>query len=477
MAGSAEHQKVLLTDEQQKALDFTVHRAVTANAGSGKTTVLVQRFVDILLRTDTRVNEIVAITFTEKAAGELRKRVAGALAAAMSESRDPKMLRRLEQARDQLASAVIGTIHSFCAQLLRLNPVEVPPSGIDAAFTVIEEVDKNLLVRQSIDETLDSLLRGRTSDVPLDDIKYAIATFGRRTFVSYLDALFRSREEVDRVLASRKLDAKSALADWKRSVEDSMAALLNDSQWVDSLAKVAAAAEGKSADPVREMLARARKSKNLEEKIRFFAEAGNLMFTKRAEVRSDFAGRKTDRTKMADDSRAARRLYGTFKDLLDSLAAGSVDEGNRTLLRLTRTLLDVYRNAGTIYEEKKALQGKLDFDDLQLKALQLLQREDVGARLAASYKYIMVDEFQDTNRLQDDIVRLLIGNFRSGNLFIVGDPKQSIYGFRHSEVAVFEKTAGDIGKTSQGGSDSHIIMDGSFRLLPNLVEFILTRLI
>ncbi len=130
----------ILTPSQQDAVRFDRHLAVTANAGSGKTTVLVQRFVDILLQTDTRINEIIAITFTEKAASELRKRISGLIGEKIRDlenhpssggkspdAKAPAMLRRLEHLRDQLASANIGTIHSFCARLLREYPVEAPP--------------------------------------------------------------------------------------------------------------------------------------------------------------------------------------------------------------------------------------------------------------------------------------------------------------------------------------------------------------
>src|SRR5262249_18352880 len=148
----------------------------------------------------------------------------------------------------------------------------------------------------------------------------------------------------------------------------------------------------------------------------------------------------------------------------------------------------VYSAANGIYGRKKAEQGALDFEDLQSKVRELLSRGDLRGRIARRYSYVMVDEFQDTNRLQYEIVLGLLDDLREGNLFIVGDPKQSIYGFRGAEVGVFRDASAGI--ASKGAPDlafSHegkeipslpserrgnIVLPESFRLLPALVEFV-----
>src|SRR5258708_1311173 len=132
----------MVTVPQRKASDFRRSLAVTANAGAGKTTVLVQRFLDIVTTASAAVDEVVAITYTEKAAAELRKKIADTVAAGLREARSPSERMKYEEVRDRLAGARICTIHAFCAQLLRDNPVE---TGIDAAFTVLEEVDRQVL--------------------------------------------------------------------------------------------------------------------------------------------------------------------------------------------------------------------------------------------------------------------------------------------------------------------------------------------
>ncbi|MEK7250846.1 MAG: UvrD-helicase domain-containing protein, partial [Bacteroidota bacterium] len=112
----------------------------------------------------------------------------------------------------------------------------------------------------------------------------------------------------------------------------------------------------------------------------------------------------------------------------------------------------------------------LDFEDLQIRTKNLFRNERIRRKLAQRFKYIMVDEYQDTNKLQYEILLPLVGNLSHGNLFIVGDPKQSIYGFRNADVTVFNKTKTDIEKKS--GEESTVVLNDSFRLLRDLVAFV-----
>lgn len=146
----------MLTRQQQQALAFNRHISVTANAGAGKTTVLINRFLGILLETHAPVQQLVAITFTDKAASELRVKIAAEVKARLGKATGADRW-RLEYIRDQLAGANIGTIHSFCAQLLRDFPVE---ANIDAGFTILEGVDQQFLINESYRESFDAILQG-----------------------------------------------------------------------------------------------------------------------------------------------------------------------------------------------------------------------------------------------------------------------------------------------------------------------------
>ena len=468
----------MLTPSQQKALRFNRHLVVTANAGSGKTTVLVQRFLDILLQTDTRVNQIAAITFTEKAAGELRSRIAGAIAKNIEDvshllaagrsgsgAEHSATLRRLEQIRDQLASANIGTIHSFCAQLLRGYPVE---AGVDAAFTVLEGIDKEFLIGESLRETVEAVLVSDQTTELREEVRHALRMLGKSNLEKYLALFFQKREEIERLISNGVLSSDDVLNRWNSEVESWLTFQLESDTWRESLYRIIAVSKGKPVRRVNEMLQEWTSALLPAKKISLFKEIIAETLTKDGTLRKNFVGSKTDSSLYAADEAALRKFYSSVNDILRAYTDSLSVSANQTLLRLSRIMLNLYQKAIAVYEEKKYEQGKLDFEDLQLKALQLLRQEEIRVKLAASFAYIMVDEYQDTNRLQDEILRELVSNFQSGNLFIVGDPKQSIFGFRHAEVEIFEKTLTDL----QEIAGDHVALAESFRPLVNIVDFV-----
>lgn len=138
------------TPHQARALDAGTHLALTANAGSGKTRVLVERFLRVVFN-GTPMGEVVALTYTEKAASELRRKIADRVTGEMDAATDPGEAARWETIRDGLAGAFIGTIHSFCSRILREFPVE---AGVDASFTVMEGVDSQEAVRGAIGKSV-----------------------------------------------------------------------------------------------------------------------------------------------------------------------------------------------------------------------------------------------------------------------------------------------------------------------------------
>ena len=140
-----------LTTSQQKALEYHKHISLTANAGSGKTFVLIQRFLKILVDENISIRNIAAITFTEKAASELYTKIAQKLDDAITTATEPEKIARLENLRKQLISSNISTIHSFCIDILREFPVE---AGIDANFITIDTKRARELLQLSVKEAL-----------------------------------------------------------------------------------------------------------------------------------------------------------------------------------------------------------------------------------------------------------------------------------------------------------------------------------
>jgi ATP-dependent helicase/nuclease subunit A len=453
----------MLTPSQQHALILDTHLCVTANAGSGKTLVLVERYLDIVCRGDAGVGEVVAITFTEKAASELKRKIADGVTRRLMEQ--PHMRATLERVREQLPSALIHTIHGFCSRILREYPVE---GGVDASFTVVESIDQEALLQESFTEVYRAILRDNAHPELKDPVLALTRRIGKGAVTHIAETLGRKRELTERLTGAGGIydrgDAE-VLASWHTELGSRLAAAMDDPVLITALSELTGMAQGKPADTVRVALEQFLTPGDLHARALLLSSMLSTILTGNGSIAKRFLGKSVEAPDPEPLAERARRL----RPLIEAVTGPDSATTHAALLQATRTLLAVHRLAVERYAEKKAGAGQLDFDDLQLFTRDLLKKESVRTRLASRYRFIMVDEYQDTNRLQYDILLPLINGFTSGNLFIVGDPKQSIYGFRNADVAVFERTSRDI--RARSGPAGSIVLGESFRLLPEVAAF------
>ena len=188
----------MLTEHQKAALKFDKHISLTANAGSGKTFVLSKRYLEIALSQKyPNLRNIAAISFTEKASSELYKKIARETEERLEASNDSVEISKLETIRRQLVSANISTIHSFCIDVLRENPVE---AGLDANFSAIDEVLSDELIELSVDELLKNIFKTHEDE---DKLKYLIRIYGSKSLLTReIISLVKRRKNV-LVLADR----------------------------------------------------------------------------------------------------------------------------------------------------------------------------------------------------------------------------------------------------------------------------------
>lgn len=457
----------MLTPPQQQALDATRHLSVTANAGSGKTTVLVERYVHILLSGAAQVNEIVAITFTEKAASELKRRIADHIAQRMHTVHDVRTRARLETIREDLAGAIISTIHSFCARLLREYPVE---ADVDAAFTVLDEMDRATTLQRAIREAFETMLGGRHPAEQRDELFELLRTIGKWKALKIVHSLAKKRDVVERWISSTGIFAREdeeVLQCWRSAISDDVERTLSRPTLEADLETLVSNVSGGAASTLRAQLQHFRRADSLAERVRIFDELSEALVTQKGEPRKVLF-----RNASGDVVKAARhvgKIVTRVQPYIDFLCKS--DDGNHPLLlRYIRLLLRVYQEAERRYTEAKNEGAYLDFDDLQLRMKDLLKNERVRQKLTKRFKYIMIDEYQDTNLLQYEILLPLLADLDKGNLFIVGDPKQSIFGFRDANVAVFNTTKRDICNVS--GKESAVTLGESFRMLRDIAAFI-----
>ncbi len=471
--------KFLFTDSQQKALDFNKHLSVTANAGSGKTTVLVNRYLNILFNTDIQIDNLVAITFTEKAASELKKKIADTLDEQINSETDISRLHKIESLRDQFSWANISTIHSFCAKILRLFPIE---SDVDVGFSILDGVDKVIFENESIDESLHRFLTDINSD-RTEEIKFVLRSLGKNRTKVILRFLLEKREQVDRLIQNvfSKSD-EEILNGWKSEIEAQILPIVESDVWREISNRVLKNASTNSANDLKTQLSKWKSNISFEKKYRLYFDIISTLLTTKGTFNKTLLGKKYDFESVAEDESVLANQWFEIKDILTSITDENLDNNQNTLLRITKTLLSLYNETVQLYDHKKNEKSYLDYEDLQIKTRNLLNNPDVKKKLSQKFKYIMIDEYQDTNLLQYEIFLPLLSDLKSGNLFIVGDPKQSIYRFRDADVEIFEQTKSDISNSlspTANDNSSNIILAESFRLLTDitcLTNFVFSKL-
>jgi len=435
----------VLADQDQReliraALDDTL--VVEAAAGTGKTTELVRRMIAILEGGRAELDRMVAVTFTDPAAGELKLRLRTAIEVArLDESRPPAARERLAAALPKLEEARIGTIHSFCADLLRERPVE---ARVDPRFEVAPDDAARPLFERAFQRWFEGQLAHPSPGVsrilcrwkrepaflywgkdegPRGLLRRAAwSLIGRRDFPTpwrYAEGFERDRT-IDAIL-----EEMEALAEWGPRG--------NEKDWfVKSLLEI-----GKYVDEVRRMeRVRDRDYDALEAKLTEWSKVSkNRHWTHKGWATSgdpEF------------DQKALRARRDALKAALDRFVS---EAGADLAPRLRDELWPVVE----AYEKAKETAGCLDFEDLLLRARDLVRgNASVRRELQRRFTHYFVDEFQDTDPLQAEVLMLLaaddpeLTDWRRarpvpGKLFIVGDPKQSIYRFRRADVALYRE--------------------------------------
>ncbi len=441
-----------LTGPQRRALDISRSVAVTAGAGSGKTTVLAARYLWLLEAHRTgqgfglAPDEILAITYTRKAAAEMRGRILGLLRGFAAG--DPAWEPVAERAE---ASAPIETIHSFCASLLREHAVA---AGVDPAFEVLTAGESALVLRDALRTVLDELAAAADPDLETlarrfsrRDLTDALRGLAARRTPARAWARATARAAPEEVLgriegygpfAGRRLLAdgrlRGAIARLAR-VGDGAAPLAPD----DAAFRLAAAAV-----PLAARLASERTTeREARAAIRGFAfehlcnRDGKLREPSRLGTRKAWLGRDADLDLVREGAAALCEALERVEELpgeVDALAVPYLQALARVFLRFDAR-----------HEGLRRERAALDFDDLLERALDFLRGpagEEALGRLRRRHRYLLVDEYQDVDPLQGEIVDLLAregatGELADGRLFAVGDEKQSIYRFRGADVSVF----------------------------------------
>lgn len=441
---------------------------VEAAAGTGKTSELVSRVVAVLRSGLTSVDRIVAVTFTRKAAGELKLRLRQELDRALTRAREASSSDaaeggHLEAALAHLEEAHIGTIHSFCAEILRERPVE---ANLDPAFEELSDVEASRLYRQAFRRWSQEKLAA-----PPAGLRRCLSRLAFRAYQENQSPMDQLEAAGSRLIEWRDFPTPWSARPFDR--EGQIDGLVSDLlELADLSAKCQRSRDLLFEDlrPVRDTAGAIRRLEEVAERDYDTLEglliklAGDL-----GRKRRKGSGPYAEDVKREDVVAAREKLIQALEEFKDGADAD-----------LATLLQQEMRELITRYDDLKRAGGELDFVDLLICVHHLISKNrQVRGYLQSKFSHIFVDEFQDTDPLQAKILLLLAADDpeetngldarpKPGKLFLVGDPKQSVYRFRRADVVLYQS----LRETLRAKGVGVVQLRKSWRAVRPLQEFV-----
>jgi ATP-dependent exoDNAse (exonuclease V) beta subunit len=403
------------TPEQRAAIEARGRDVLLeAGAGSGKTGVMVERYVRLVVDEGVSPDAVLAFTFTDKAAAELRARVRAELSRRAAADSGAKSVRAAALLAT-IGGAWTTTIHGFCNRVLAAHPVA---AGVDPGFRVLDQPEAERAAREAFDLALTEFLAG--GDPAREETVAAYDLEGLRGVVVAIHDELRSRGVADPALPEPPAsDPAEALA-------------------------TAIEAAGECLEELKEGDA---KRASLEEALaRLTAPGPPPSLTELEALRP---GGKA-------------KPLAPFREVLDAAIARTAEAGGGSVAY--RHLADLLRLYSAAFEAAKEHRAGIDFEDLLILAARLLERAEIGQAYRGRFSHLLVDEFQDTNRLQLRLIEALQGP--RSQLVVVGDELQSIYSFRHADLEVFRRRRDQI--EADPGAEL-MRLSGNFRSRPEVI--------
>ncbi len=454
------------TPQQIEAIEtITPRLCVDAGAGSGKTRVLVDRIAHLIETRRADLDEIVAITFTDKAAAEMKDRLRRTFRR-NAPCDDPQEMNRWRDMERRIDAARISTIHAFCAAILRENALFI---GLNPDFTVLAEAEAALLLDQVARQTVHDLLEQADAGATRLAVAYPLNTLHRMI----LEAL-KKPALLERLEGTHPLrDPEALLKHWRQiaaaEYRRRLAVLGRRSILRHYLCRL------RSFDGLCTSASDGRETRRrmMMDTLEEIQRGVDPEMIERALAR--FTEKWPHGAKKNWPSEEVYNALSRLQDALKKFAKETLQSRelaeNRDESRAARLSCDAFavaQAAAAAYQAAKAQAHAMDYDDLINAALHALRDfPELRRRLARGMRHLLVDEFQDTDATQLEIIRLIVepGDGVAGpSLFFVGDAKQSIYLFRGAEVEVFQQ---------EKAAATHVTrMARNFRSLPDVLAFV-----
>ena len=439
------------TDEQKRAIETRdTNILLSAAAGSGKTTVLVERVLDLICSGAGQIDRMLIVTFTRAASADMRAKLSRELGKRAAEGDE-----RCRSQQLLLERASISTLHGFCSDFLRTH---FESAGVDPAFRVLDDAETRRITDEALDQAIEEAYT--EPDARLSALDYAR---GPRNVRAMAESLLHTLEE--------RPDPRAWLEGVCAPDEKMRRA------WIDEMVSAARRDIDRALLLTRLALEHPECNANyapaLEKDIAALLEIRQIHeYSPLGKALQDFKqatpGRKRDAGPVGDE---VKKLRTDAKAALDKIALREIELGTalkdvQSLLPQLRALAAIALRARELLDERKAELAALSYSDLEHRTLQALEDEDTARELRDKYDYIFVDEYQDTSDVQEALVSRIC---RGNNLFMVGDVKQSIYRFRQAEPRLFLEKYHAYGQ-NEGGALLPLTMN--FRSRPAILSFV-----
>lgn len=452
------------TEQQVRALarrDMPV--VLSSGAGCGKTFVLIERYLAHLREDRLDVGQIVAITFTERAARQMRDRIRQAVAKEIHGATSNEDAERWHRHLQALESAAISTIHAFCANLLRQNSVI---AGIDPQFEVLEDVLANNLQADVLEDSLQQLLLADTQ--PGNDLRNLILLYGWTAVVNGVERLMCVEDDTPWQVWIQREPAH-IVREWQRFREQVLRPRFvpHVLETTPGIAHCMSYLRASPPKPESKMAERVQRLQRLMEEIKDTADIGRVIDEIKEQAKVSGAGEAQSWNSQEQYQSAKTTLQQFRKSLAGAFDVLTDDAENLTdaasagqrFLRVASYVIGEYRR-------RKQSEGVVDFQDLLILTQNLLRdHPDLCDRLRQRYRVLLIDELQDTDPIQIKLVDALCGGIMSPSLFAVGDHKQSIYRFRGADVRVFQELRATI------PPEGRLELSANFRSQPDILNF------
>ncbi|MDO4799461.1 MAG: UvrD-helicase domain-containing protein, partial [Bacillota bacterium] len=414
-----------LTRQQQLAVDLEgFNILVAAGAGSGKTRVLVERVVRQLEAGLASIDNYLILTFTNAAAAELKERIQLAL----EQSSNPDVRRQI----GRLSVASIKTFHAFCADICR-NYAHA--SDLDSGFRILVDHEANILLRRAVESAMEQSFARRDENFLRLISAFSKENSNERVMEMALKLYRYSYSFVDphaTLEAAADAYTNGDAEKWKRDGFDELRRQFRAIDFTELEAAVAELPE-KPMARYRDYIDRYRDYVNTLESLPLDADESASDAPRAPSVRKDEIG-----------AELAEELKNLREEIVEQVKAAitfraqlrNADEDIELSAPLMRALVDLTHQIAAEYRRAKRRMNFADYNDLEQYAIRILADDGIAGEVRASYRYLYVDEYQDSSAIQEHILDRIA---RADNRFMVGDIKQSIYKFRNAEPSIFAR--------------------------------------